>query len=193
MASCVPSDLTLKMGEMVINNESIMKVDCIARIDIYGFWYYTIFRRYNSPYDIMVEDIHKNVILIDTSSNTLRQIIQYLLNITDIASSYMYISHHCALEYNCTMPDIVQYGLDMSLWDIQKLYSGLYLNIQGVYTDIVNTIASLQIPTPDPVDTFYQAPSDSADIAMNNAEVSKRRKSKKNYITLRSGRKVYKD
>lgn len=200
MASFIPSEMSLKMGEMLVNNESLKKVDCIARIDVYGFWYYSIFRRYNSPYDIMVEDIHKNVVLLDTSATTIRQIMKRLMNMSDIASCYMYIAHNCSMEHMCGMEEIANYGLDRSLLDIQKLYSGIYINIEGVIVaqpeeiKVADLYMTVQISKPDPADSFYQAASDSADMSMRAEDVSKRhRTTKRDYMFLRSGRKVYKD
>lgn len=198
MASFVPSDITLKMSEMIVNNEALTKVDCIARVDIYGFWYYSIFRRYNSPCDILVEDIHNNVVLLDTSASTIRQIMKRLMNMSDIASIYMYIANNCSMEHMCSIEGITNYGLDINLLDIQRLYSGLYINIEGVMAsqpeeiNATDMCMSIQIPKPDPADSFYQSASDSLDMSMRAEDVTKRCRNELEYMELRSGRRVYK-
>jgi hypothetical protein len=106
----------------------------------------------------------------------------------------MYISNSCSLEHNCALSTVELYGLDTPLWFIQKLYSALYLNIQGIHTHTDEGL-SVDIPKPDPADSFYQAASDSDDMSMRVVSVSERRSDRHyelEYMELRSGRKIYK-
>jgi hypothetical protein len=209
----IPAENTLRMSEITINNETIAKVDALVRIDFYGFWYYTIFRRYNSPYDILVEDIHKNIVLLEKSSTaTVRRIIAQLLNLSPVAANEINIANNHAMEQSCSSAEIAFTALDRPLLEIQRLYTGLYLNLEGVPpativdSTAVHTLLSLQIPESDPTE-FYQAPSDSADLSMRVADVTARAHGiaeeiselmeeitshATNYTLLRSGRRVYK-
>jgi hypothetical protein len=184
-----------------------------VRIDLYGFWYYTIFRRYNSPYDILVEDIHKNVVLLEKSSTvTVRQIIAKLLNLSPVAANDINIANNHAMEQSCSSAEIASTALDHPLLEIQRLYTGLYLNLEGVPpativdSTAVHTLLSLQIPESDPAE-FYQSPSDSNDLSMRVVDVTARAydiaeeiselmeeitSHASNYTLLRSGRRVYK-
>jgi hypothetical protein len=216
-ASFVPSDVTCKMSEIIINHEPITKVDCLVRIDLYGFWHYTIFRRYNSPYDIIVEDINKNIVLLESSSTaTIRNIVRHLRDILPSEADGIYIANNYALEFGISDAIVTQYALDIPLIEIQKYYSGLYLNLEGVPSTPtpaeVNAPASegllaLQIPKSDP-EEFYQAPSDKKELSMRVADVTLRAigivgeinelidevsaEYEEDCMVLRSGRRVYK-
>jgi hypothetical protein len=219
MASFVPADITVKMGETIVNNERIAKVDCIARIDMYGFWYFTIFRRYNSPYDILVEDIHKNIVLLERSSvATIRSIVQQLRGLTAHDATTIYIANNYSVEFGSSITDIAREALDMSLVEVQKQYSALYLNLEGVPPSAsaststteetaAEGLLSLKILKSDP-EEFYQSPSDENDLSMKVADVTLRvlgiideinelvdeiSTHDKNCMVLRSGRRVYKN
>jgi len=213
-ASFVPADITVKMGETVVNNELIAKVDCIARIDLYGFWYFTIFRRYNSSYDILVEDIHKNIVHLDRSSTaTIRSIICQLRNVTSHEAESIYIANNYSLEHSSSIIDIAHTALDLPLIEIQKQYSALYLNLEGIPPSLhtveekaAEGLLTLSIPKSDP-EVFYQSPSDENDLSMRVADVTLRvigimeeinelvdevSAYDRNCMVLRSGRRIYK-
>lgn len=211
-AAFVPAETTLRMSELTINGEITMKVDALARIDLYGFWYYTIFRRYNSVYDILVEDIHKNVVLVEKSTTTMRQIITQLHNLDHISSNMIYIANNHSMEHSCSSQEITLTALDRPLLEIQRLYTGLYLNLEGIppanTPEIVisHPVLSLQIPKSDS-DEFYQSPSDYNDLSMRVADMIARSYNSVEemnelmegntsltsaHMLLRSGRRVYK-
>jgi hypothetical protein len=220
-AAFVPAETTIKMSETIVNNERIAKVDCIARIDIYGFWYFTVFRRYNSPYDILVEDIHRNIVLLERSSiATIRGIVQQLRGLTAYDAALIYIANNYSVEFGSSITDIARDALDISLIEVQKQYSALYLNLEGVTPSLsasasasttdeiaAEGLLALKIPKSDP-EVFYQSPSDENDLSMRVADVTLRVLSiideinelvdeisahDKNCMVLRSGRRVYKN
>lgn len=210
-AAFIPSETTLKMSELTVNGEVTTKVDALVRIDLYGFWYYTIFRRYNSPYDILVEDINKNIVLVEKSAATVRQIIARLHNLDHLATNQVHIVNNHALEQSCSAVEIALTALDLPLLEIQRLYAGLYLNLEGVppattSDTAAHTLLTLQIPESDPAE-FYQAPSDSNDLSMRVVDVTARAYGiveeieelmqeitsvTPDYMLMRSGRRVYK-
>jgi hypothetical protein len=210
-AAFIPSDNTLKMSELTINSEVTSKVDALVRVDIYGFWYYTIFRRYNSPYDILVEDIHKNVILLEKSSTSVRQIMAQLLHLTSVEAAKIYVANNHSMAQACSSAEIAMIALDLTFAEIQTLYSGLYLNLEGVPPSsreetAAHTLLTLQIPKSDP-DEFYQSPSDYNDLSMRVVDVTARAYNivgeinelveeinslTPDYMLLRSGRRIYK-
>jgi hypothetical protein len=206
------------MSEIVVNHEPITKVDSLVRIDLYGFWHYTIFRRYNSPYDIMVEDIHRNVVLLERSATaTIRSIMRQLRGISPSEADGIYIANNYALEFGSSDTDILRHALDMPLIDIQRLYSGLFLNLEGIppaptpaEVIAVEGLMALKIPKADAEpEEFYMAPSDENDLSMRVADVTLRvigilgeinelidevsAVPEEDCMVLRSGRRVYKN
>jgi hypothetical protein len=210
-AAFVPADMTVKMAETVVNNERIAKVDCIARIDLYGFWHYSIFRRYNSPYDILVEDIHKNIVHLDMSSTaTIRSVISKIRHISAHDVDAICITSNYSLEHSSSIIDIAHRALDMPLIEVQREYAALYLNLEGVPSsreDIaLEGLISLSIPKTDPTE-FYQSPSDANDLSLRVADVTLRvigimeeinelvdeiSAHDEHCIVLRSGRRIHK-
>ena len=52
-----------ELASMVVNGEQTHKLDHIATVHIDGRFYFTVFRRYNSPYNIIVEDYNADFYL----------------------------------------------------------------------------------------------------------------------------------
>jgi len=115
---------------MVIDNQIVYKYDHIATIYIDGRYYFNVFRRYNSDYNIMIQDYNGDIYL--HQNNTVQQSIDSVLCVksnmyTVNATSYLHNGHVPTLEIS-----------DMKWTDIHTKYQTVSANLSGVFdTDIV--------------------------------------------------------
>jgi len=117
----------MSLSAMVLNNTIQWKMDKIADVSINGLFYFTIFRRFNSPYEIVVEYENGDTYL--QKDGTIRQSLQRVLclskeQITSLYTTSVYsYKHHGAIDL-----DVV----DQRWSAIQRDYGAVLLNLGGI-------------------------------------------------------------
>ncbi len=138
------------ISQMVIDGHIVHKLDQIATIHINNRYYFTVFRRYNSPYNIVIEDYNGDIYL--HKDQTVRSSLKTIMCMPDHDISNMYTWNATSYKYNgpppCTDKDIA----DMYWSEIQGLYHAVSVNFGGIFYGIP---ATLELPQ---VDVKYEAP-----------------------------------
>jgi hypothetical protein len=189
-----------ELATMTIDGEQVCKLDYIATIYINDYMYFTVYRRYNNPYEIIVEDyagehhFHKDL--------TIKESIASILCLSDDEAEKMYIVSAVSFEYNMYIYDDT---LKYTWVQMASTYSGVYLKLAGILeafndacykcsailsTNDVNDYfpafadgdddgddesVNLIVVTPSPPQTPKRAESDSKELSMRHSDVKKRR------------------
>ena len=157
------------MGGIVMN-----KLDGIGIIRMNGQHYFNVFRRYNSAYEIVIEDLHedyyyyKDMTPRETVANVMCLSAECTFNLSILSASSML---HSAPIYD--------HLLDMKWSEIVQKYSGVSLNIHFDYPALPYQKAQpIEIPPPvysTNTDEAHQAESDEPQNSMRHSDSSLRR------------------
>lgn len=149
-----------QLSQMIIDGNITHKLDSIATIYINGRFYFNVFRRYNSPYNILIEDYNNDIYL--HQDHTIRTSLKTVLCLTDDAAGNIYTWTATSYKHNgpvpCTDKDIA----DMRWSEINSQYQAISVNFGGIFYNeplIQNPPSTPQSQTiPNPVEC-PQAPS----------------------------------
>jgi hypothetical protein len=125
----------LAISQLVIDNKIVHKLDLIANIFIGDVHYFTVFRRYNSVYDIVIEDMNQELYF--HKDYTIRESLKNVLCLTDEVTRNIYTNNAYSYKHNSAAPQpIPPYNvadiIDMRWSDIQRYYHGLNINVNGI-------------------------------------------------------------
>jgi hypothetical protein len=125
-----------ELAAMVVNGEQTYKLDHIATIHIDGRHYFTVFRRYNSPYNIVVEDYNADFYLFQ--NERARQTIANILCLSEGEEHQLTTKTAFSFKHNGEAP-LGASGemLDMSWLEVQAQFEALNVNLYpfGNYND----------------------------------------------------------
>ena len=110
---------------MVINGKIMYKFDHIASIYIDGRYYFNVFRRYNSDYNIMIQDYNGDIYLHQdfTIKDSIDTILCLTSNIYTIeATSYLHNGPIPSLEIS-----------NMRWTEVHNKYQTVYVNFGGIF------------------------------------------------------------
>jgi hypothetical protein len=116
-----------RLSEIVIDGVVTRKLDFLGTVFIHGRHYFNVFRRYNSPYEIVLEDslgdfhFHRNY--------TVRESVQRIMCYTDEAISELYAEDVVAFKNQAPVHEQV---VDMHWTEIQARYAGAAIRLVGV-------------------------------------------------------------
>lgn len=114
------------MSQMVVGGQVMYKFDHIAVIYIDGRHYFNVYRRYNSPYNIMIEDYNMDVHL--HQDHTMRTSLKTVLCLPDSTNMYMC----CADSFKHNGPVLTDI-LDMRWSEIQAQFQAVNVHLSGVF------------------------------------------------------------
>ena len=127
------TDLSLMVDDA---GNIIQKLDTIATIYINNRFYFNVYRRYNSPYEIVIEDYSRDIYV--QQDDTIRNSLQDLLCLTDYGASLMYTLDATSLKHNCPiLCDIADHHWS----EIQEEYQGIIVNFGGIFNSILSSTA----------------------------------------------------
>lgn len=133
----------IELSQIVINGHVTFKLDFIAHISINNNYYFSVFRRYNSPYEIVIEDMAGDVhVHYDT---TVRESLQNILCLTEETAANMYTYDAISYKHNSPVPTMNCDIADLKWTDIQTLYQGVNVNFRGI---LENYYMKAEDPTP---------------------------------------------
>ena len=117
------------ISQMVINGYITHKLDFLASITIYGTPYFNVFRRYNSPYEIVVEDLNADFHFF--RNITVKQTIQNVLCLSDEQMHAFHVSNAISIKkYGC-----IDFDANMHWIQMQQLHQGVILNVEGILSE----------------------------------------------------------
>lgn len=120
-----------QLSQMIINGEIIHKLDYIATININGRHYFNVFRRYNSPYNIVIEDNNSDIYL--HQDYTIRKSLQTILCLSDYDASNIYTWNATSFKHNGPVPSVNKDIADMRWSDIHEKFQALSVNFGGIF------------------------------------------------------------
>lgn len=123
----------IELSKMVIGNEITYKLDKIATIYINGRYYFDIFRRYNSPYNIMIVDENDDVYL--HQDHTIRKSLKTVMCLPDSESDKMYTSSATSYKHGGPAPHMFCDIADMRWTAVQDQYEAVIVNFEGMFND----------------------------------------------------------
>lgn len=116
-----------RLSEIIIDGVVTRKLDFLGTVFIHGRHYFNVFRRYNSAYEIVLEDLlgdfhfHRNY--------TVRESVQRILCYTDEAIRELY--SHDVVAFKNQAP-VYEQVVDMRWSEIQGRYAGAAIRLVGV-------------------------------------------------------------
>jgi hypothetical protein len=144
-------DRISKMSQMIVGGQVMYKFDHIAVIYIDGRHYFNVYRRYNSPYNIMIEDYNLDVHL--HQDYTLRTSLKNILCLSDTTNMYML----CADSFKHNGPIITDI-LDMRWSEIQTQYQAANVHLGGVFEPSQTTPSMPTTPINQPINPLTEPP-----------------------------------
>lgn len=122
------------VSQIVLNGGITHKLDFLATIYINDKFYFNVFRRYNSLFDIVIEDMygelhyHKNY--------TVSQSLQNILCISDDKVRKLFTISSMSFKHNALIQADIQ---DLRWSEIQEKYYAIHVNFGGILNEYNNT------------------------------------------------------
>lgn len=123
-------DRLIEISQMVIDGKIISRFDHIATVSIDGRCYFNVFRRYNSDYNIIVQDYNNDIYL--HQDYTVRDSIYTILCLN---KSNMYTIDATSYKHNGPVPSLFPDIADMRWTEIHGKYQTVSVNFGGVFAD----------------------------------------------------------
>ncbi len=123
-----------ELAAMIVNGEQTYKLDHIATIHIDGRYYFTVFRRYNSPYNMIVEDYNDDFYLFQ--NETVRQTLANILCLSESEEFQLTTKNVFSFKHNGEAP-LGGEMLDMTWLEVQARFEAVNVNLYpfGAYGD----------------------------------------------------------
>lgn len=122
------------ISKMVIDGHIVNKLDTIATIFINGKFYFNAFRRYNSPYNIVIEDY--NMDLHFHQDYTIRTSLKSILCLPDFETSNIFTMNATSYKHNGPVPSTYDDIADMRWSEVQEKYHAISVNFGGIFDNI---------------------------------------------------------
>jgi len=120
----------LNLSYVVINNSIQFKMDKIADLYIHGLPYFTVFRRYNSPYEFVLEDMNGDTYL--HRDQTVRESLQAVLCLSPQHAAQLYTHSAHSYKHNAPLCPFASDLADLQWSAIQEHYEAISANFGGV-------------------------------------------------------------
>ena len=121
----------IQLSQMVMNGEITHKIDQIATIYINGNHYFNVFRRYNSPYNIVLEDMNGDFHY--HQDHTVRTSLKSVLCLNDYDTASIYTWSVTSYKHNGPIYSMPQDIADMRWTEIQLSYQAVNVNFRGIF------------------------------------------------------------
>ena len=123
-----------ELSQMVVDGKIISKLDHIATIYINGRRYFNVYRRYNSDFNILVEDYNNDIYL--HKDCTVRNSLHTILCLTYYDSNDIYTIDATSYKHNGPVPSLVPDIADMKWTEIHAKYHTVSVNFGGIFNDM---------------------------------------------------------
>lgn len=120
-----------QLSQMIINGYITNKLDHIATIYINRYHYFNVFRRYNSVYNIVIEDNNFDVYL--HQDHTVRTSLKNVLCLPESDANNMYTMSATSYKHNGPVPSLSDDLADMRWTEIQTKYQAVSINFGGIF------------------------------------------------------------
>jgi hypothetical protein len=120
-----------QLSQMVVNGQICHKLDHIATIYINSRFYFNVFRRYNSPYNIVIEDPNSDIYL--QQDHTIRTSLKTVLCLPDYEASNIYTWNATSYKHNGPVPSVDKDIADMRWSEVHGNYHAISVNFGGIF------------------------------------------------------------
>jgi hypothetical protein len=117
------------ISQLVVNGQTISKLDFIATISIHGYPYFNVFRRYNNVYEIAIEDFQGDFHF--HRDHTMKASIQSILCLTDEQMKYFTVSQAVCFKKHAS----IHLSGNERWSELQAVYQGATINVEGILMD----------------------------------------------------------
>ena len=145
-----------QLSQMVVDGHITHKLDNIATININSRFYFNVFRRYNSPYNIVIEDYNGDIYL--HQDHTVRTSLKTVLCLPDYDAGNIYTWNATSYKHNGPVPCTDKDVADMRWSEIQSNYHAINVNFGGIFynTDYNPPMTPIQTDIKDEFPTTPQ-------------------------------------
>jgi len=158
-----------ELSQIVIDGVVTYKLDHIATVSINSRHYFNVFRRYNSVYNIVVEDNNADIYL--HQDYTVRKSLQTVMCLPDYEAANIYTWNATSYKHNGPVPSMSVDIADMRWTELHMNYQAVSVNFRCIFQDppayefdnAVNTEANnvvLVEPPSTPVAQIHSTPTD---------------------------------
>lgn len=120
----------LNLSYVVINNSIQFKMDKIADVFIHGLPYFTVFRRYNSPYEIVLEDMKGETYL--HKDQTVRESLQAVLCLSPQHAAQLYTTSAHSYKHHAPLCSLAFNLADLRWSELQDHYGAVFVDFGGI-------------------------------------------------------------
>ena len=130
------------LSNVLVGTTPINKLDLIAVVSFHGSIYFNVFRRYNSVYEIVIEDFNGDVFV--HKDYTIRQSMQQMLCLSNEEMQGMFTMQVLSFKHNAPPPMFCSMDViaDMRWSKIQQEWLGLAINFGGVLNNYYETASA---------------------------------------------------
>jgi hypothetical protein len=121
----------ISLAQMVVHGNIIHKLDYIASVYINCRYYFNVFRRYNSPYNFIIEDANGDIHL--HQDHTVRTSLQSILCLSELDSQRIYTLNATSFKQNGPVETMARDFADMRWSQIQAEYHAVNVNFGGIF------------------------------------------------------------
>ncbi len=120
----------MSLAQMSINGQVTHKLDQIASVYINEQPYFNVFRRYNSPYNIVIEDYTGDIYL--RKDKTVRKSLKSVLCLSSDEINKMYTIAAASFKHNGPVPNDAYMIPDMRWSELQGEYQAITVTFGGI-------------------------------------------------------------
>jgi hypothetical protein len=118
------------MCEISLNGYTTKKLDFLGTIHIYGVHYFNVFRRYNSVYEIVIEDFHGDFHF--HKDYTIRQSLQHILCLSNEQMEGIYTRHATSFKHGSCPMTSMHDAPNMHWSELQQQWQAAALDFGGI-------------------------------------------------------------
>ena len=125
------------MCEISLNGYTTKKLDFLGTIHIYGVHYFNVFRRYNSVYEIVLEDFHGDFHF--HKDYTIRQSLQHILCLSNEQMEGLYTRYATSFKHGSCPMTSMHDAPNMHWSELQQQWQAAALDFGGILEDYHQT------------------------------------------------------
>ena len=125
------------MCEISLNGYTTKKLDFLGTIHIYGVHYFNVFRRYNSVYEIVLEDFHGDFHF--HKDYTIRQSLQHILCLSNEQMEGIYTRHATSFKHGSCPMTSMHDAPNIHWSELQQQWQAAALDFGGILEDYHQT------------------------------------------------------
>jgi hypothetical protein len=137
------SQQLLQLSQVIINGKITSKLEKIATIYIKGRHYFNVYRRFNSTYNILIEDNNKDIYI--HQDYTLISSVKTILCLPNKDYNNVQVNNVYSYKYNGPIPSSTDSIINMRWTEIQNKYIEISINLEGIFNESVIPFTPLNI------------------------------------------------